>query len=163
MRTDKEIVARIHEVKDRDILGFEWPLLVTRLSFDLARPFLQKEATEVEWGKVVPRDHETVLSELKDYMPFAWEKANNCRGISAGRSIAHMRAWLWLLGEEDAAAGITDYNMYGKPELRAICEHYEIDWRALDNGRWVNNETEAYSGGGLSPDDVPDVNLEWES
>ena len=33
-------------------------------------------------------------------MTFAWDKANNERNLSAGRSINHFEVWLWLLGDE---------------------------------------------------------------
>ena len=71
---------------------------------------------------------------MQKYMDFAWDKANSRRGLSAGRSLSHMSAWLWLMGESTAADEIMDnhYN-YGKPWLRAICEAFGWDWREWDN------------------------------
>jgi hypothetical protein len=55
-----------------------------------------------------------------------------------------MQAWLWLLGDEyrGAVEELNDYDHYGKPQLRAICERLDIDWRSLDDGRWTNEEME---------------------
>jgi hypothetical protein len=73
-------------------------------------------------------------------MPFAWEKANDCRGLSANRSIEHMTAWLWMLGDDlaDKMDGLYEY--YGKPCLRAICEKYGCKWQQWDDGVWRNSE-----------------------
>jgi hypothetical protein len=92
---------------------------------------------------------------MHDYMSFAWDKANNCRGLSAGRSIDHMKAWLWLLGESEMAAKIAHFSHYGKPQLRAICERFGWDWRAWDDGEWRNNEDDD----GVKPEDVPAIDL----
>ena len=73
-------------------------------------------------------------------MGFAWDKANNRRGLSSGRSIDHMRTWLWLDGKDDLAEQIEDYEYYGKPQLVAVCNEYGIDWKQYDDGEWVNNE-----------------------
>ena len=80
-------------------------------------------------------------------MAFAWEKANHRRGISAGRSLDHMSAWLWLLGHDEAADAMLDHDHYGKPRLRAICEAFGWDWRQWDDGRWTNEE----QADGLAP------------
>ena len=34
----------------------------------------------------------------------------------------------------------------GKPQLAAICEHYGVDWRSLDDGQWVNDEGGRHAG-----------------
>jgi len=51
----------------------------------------------------------------------------------------HLVAWLWLDGK-DWAEEIEDYEYYGKPQLVRICEEYGIDWRALDDNQWRNDE-----------------------
>ena len=139
MRTDKEILDRIETLKHRDWLGTQTGDLASRLTFEAARPLLKDDATSDGW-EVLPRDRESVKAEMLDYMPFAWDKANSRRGISAGRSLDHMSAWLWLLGEDAAVDKIDDYSHYGKPQLRAICEAYDWDWRQWDDGRWANSE-----------------------
>jgi len=144
VRTQDEILAearRSIRVRE-DPFGTYLGELIMRLPFDVANEFLTVEATAEKFGDPKPCDDETVIGELREYMAFAWDKANNCRGLSAVRSLYHMKAWLWLLGEDDAATHLfDDYRFYGKPQLAAICEHYAIDWKALDDGNWTNDES----------------------
>lgn len=136
-RTQDEIAARVKTRKEQDFLGFETGEYLNYLDYAHAKEFLKPETTQEQWEKVralVKPPEDTI----KAYMPFAWDKANNCRGISAGRSISHMIAWLWLDGKDWAE--IEDYEYYGKPQLVRICEEYSIDWRNLDDGQWRNKE-----------------------
>lgn len=140
-RTAAEILARYEAIQDHDFLGTESSDLVLCLSYDEARPVLSRDVTRKTWtAGVLPRDPADVETRLREYMPFAWDKANGCRGLSAGRSMSHMSAWLWLMGHDEAADAVKEYSHYGKPQLRAICEHFGIDWEALDDGRWSNDE-----------------------
>lgn len=135
-RTQQEILDRIEEIREDDFFGFQTGDLICFLTFDNAKKRLNEGVTSEEWAQKI-----NPANCIKDYMPFAWDKANNCRGLSAGRSIEHMKAWLWLDGK-DALVGQMDdlYQYYGKPCLRAICEEYGIDWKSLDNNEWVNSE-----------------------
>lgn len=155
-RTTPEILAKIEKLKAEDFFGFATGDLISYLSFEEAKPFLKEGTTAEMWGAPLPRDHESVKSQIVDYMPFAWDKANNCRGISASRSISHMGTWLWMLGLDEASEQIQDYDRYGKPQLRQICEHFGVDWRALDDGEWRNDEMQ---DGGPPPESVPPLVL----
>lgn len=137
-RTQKEILARIKEIEPKDFFGFQSNDLLGFLTFENVKPWLKEGATEDKW------EQETdPVERIKDYMPFAWDKANNCRGLSAGRSIEHMKAWVWLDGNTDLFKQLEeDYEYYGKPHLVKVCEAYGIDWKPLDNDVWVNNEYE---------------------
>lgn len=141
MRTDAEIVARIEARREDDILGFEWPYYLMRLPYELAVPYLKPEALEEsakKWQQV-PRDHDSIRAEAIDYMAFAFDKANNCRGISAGRSISHYVAWLWLLGEDSWGDKLFDeYEWYGKDLLVRLCKFFGIDHRQWDDGLRTN-------------------------
>lgn len=137
MRTESEILDRIDVIADDDWLGTRRNELIPRLSFDKAKSFLKDSVTENEWLPR-PRDHEQIKKEMLEYMPFAWEKANNCRGISAARSIDHYKEWLWLLG--DCEIDLDSYELYGKPQLKRICAKYGWDWRQWHNGLSGNNE-----------------------
>lgn len=139
--TQDEIVARIKERESEDILGFEWQEYVVYLDYAHARPWLKPETTAETWG--VDRSEHTrdaVLATMLDYMPFAWEKANGCRGISSNRSVMHFIAWTWLAGDAEFCARLidsfeTDYHHYGKPQLELVCRHYGWDFAQWDNGR----------------------------
>lgn len=140
VRSDQEIVNRINDpaVAGRDFFGFERnDLIVGIQSFEYAKAFLKEGTTEEEWEKIrQPNDRETLLKTMLDYMPFAWEKANNCRGISASRSISHFQAWTWLAGEE--LEDMSGYQYYGKDELSKICEIYGWDPAQWDDGERTN-------------------------
>lgn len=135
MRTDAEILERIAARSAEDFFGFEANDLIVRLSFDAAKPLLKPEAEPDDW-KVQPRDREAVLAQMLEYMPFAWEKANGGRGISAGRSMHHYMAWTWLIGDD--FGDLTDYEYYGKDNLIRICEKYGWDHKQWDDGTRVN-------------------------
>jgi hypothetical protein len=139
MRTDEEIIARIRNRQEYDDLGWETSELIIRLPFEKAKSFLKPEVTAGEY-EVRPRDRDSILKAMLDYMPFAWDKANNCRGISAARSMCHYMAWTWLAGDD--FGDLLDYEFYGKPHLERICEHYGWDWKQWDDGRRRNSEEE---------------------
>ena len=132
MRTNDEILARIEAVKANDWMGTQISDLVVRLPFAKALPYLKPEVKEDDW-EVMPRDRETVLAEMLDYMPFAWDKANNERGVSASRSMNHYSAWVWLAGDD--LGDLTQYQFYGKDNLRRICKHYGWDVSQWENGQ----------------------------
>lgn len=142
MRTDQEILDRIEQVKGEDWLGTRVGELVTRLSFDAAKPLLKDDTKREEW-KVFFRDRDTILKEMLEYMEFAWGKAINCRGISASRSIEHYEEWIWLLGDDPKK--LPDYEHYGKEILKFICQKYGWDALKWDDGVRVNSESELYA------------------
>lgn len=132
-RTDEEIVARIAKLESSgtDWLGTERSDLIMRLPFNTAKPFLKDDAKEEEWEQL-PRDRNSVLKEALEYMPFAWDKANGCRGLSAGRSLNHYSAWAWLVKED--FGDLSDYEFYGKPQLVEICNRFGWDSSKWDDG-----------------------------
>ncbi len=139
MRTQDEIVTRIKAREANDILGFEVLEYVDYLDFEHARPYLKDEVTEDEWEG--PRSLTEVKDVMEEYMEFAWGKANNCRGISANRSISHYQAWLWLDGQHEMADNLMDnYEFYGKPQLEQVCEYLGLDHKQWDDGRRSNEE-----------------------
>ena len=145
IRTQAEIASRIVDLKTLDVFGFEISEYIEFLDFEHAKPYLKEDTTEEQWTSLKPT-REVVLAKMKEYLSFAWEKANNCRGISSSRSNSHYRAWIWLLGAEEAEALAIVFNdalyrYYGKPQLVAIAERYGWDWKQHDNDRWTNDET----------------------
>jgi len=137
MRTQEEIVKRFKTRKEHDMFGWEIHEYLDYLDYEHAKPFLKANTKEESWEieKMTPAE------KIKDYMKFAWGKANNCRGISAGRSLSHMVAWLWLDGQDEFLKEwneLRNYEYYGKPQLIAICEKYGIDWKQYDDGARTN-------------------------
>lgn len=80
----------------------------------------------------IPLTEEAVISEMQEYINFAYDKALSQRGISADRSIWKFKKWLWLL-EDDLLNGM-EYNQYGIPMLNAISKKYnlEVDHENID-------------------------------
>lgn len=141
-RSQDEIVAQIRSHREDDMLGFEIEEYVPYLDFAHAKEFLKPEITERKWMRNV-KTVKPPAEAIKAYMPFAWGKANGCRGISANCSIEHMIAWLWLDGKDWLRKEYDEnYEYYGKPQLVKICEEYNIDWKSLDDGEWRNSEDE---------------------
>jgi len=129
MKTKKEIIERYRKIKQDDLFGFTAEILLSRLSFDEAKEFLTEDAKAENW-KAEPFDEQTVLAEMKSYMEFAWSKVIDHRGLSASRSIEKMRAWLWLMGDDELleyADVDENYAQYGAPILMKICEKYGLD------------------------------------
>ena len=143
-RTAEEIVERVREIARLDLFGAERTDLLTYVPFESAKEFLKEGADQEEWDKeCLENTQQNIVKEIREYMPFAWDKANNARGLSANRSISHMRAWVWLLGHDELAKSLfDDYNNYGKPQLVQICELPEVnlDWRQWDDNHWSNSE-----------------------
>ena len=146
MRTQDEIVKRIDDRKPKDMFGFEWHEYIGYLDLEHAVQYLKDDhgMTTESWSKD-QADQGDIRTVMIDYMPFAFEKANNCRGISAGRSISHYVAWLWIEGTAEAESlseKIQDYDCYGKPQLEMICEHLGINPKEWDDGVRGNSEEE---------------------
>ena len=129
MRTPDEIVARIREIDS--FFGWTNEVLVPYLPWEWAREFLTPEGVKEHDGKWAARSQEeaAIKQEMLDYLPLAWEKAEDQRGLSAGRSIEKMCAWLWLLGDEEALAFAEDegsnYRPYGVSILAYLSRRYD--------------------------------------
>ena len=132
-KTDEQIVARVSERAPFDWMGIEQSDLIVRLPLELATPFMNSKPDT--WEQL-PRDRESLLKEMLDYMPFAWDKANCGRGLSAGRSMSHYSAWTWLAGDD--LGNLTTYEFYGKDNLVRICQFYGWDHAQWDDGVRTN-------------------------
>ena len=141
IRTQEEIVSRIEEIKDGDFFGFQTGDLIQCLDYDHAKPYLKEDCTKEDWDEdrtEFTRDY--IINKMENYMPFAWDKANNCRGISAGRSMDHYTAWMWLIGDDGKLGDLLDYQFYGKDNLVAICNLYGWDHSKWDDGTRTNTD-----------------------
>jgi len=124
MRTVEEIKERINKKKQWDLFG----TIVDLIEFlppEHAKPFLKEDANVEDFVKEYTK--ENVIKEIKNYLPFAYDKAEGARGLSSGRSIMHFCHWLWLLEDHELLAFVEDddnYPMYGFPMLQKIAEKY---------------------------------------
>ncbi len=141
MRTERDIINRVKDIAEDDFFKWQSNDLLYYVSWDClleVRDEKEAKATQAEWAE---RPAQNLKDEIIEYLPFAWDKANNCRGISSSRSIEHLLAWAWL--HSDALyEGLTnvEYEFYGKPQLVFISEAFNVDWKELDNGQWGNDE-----------------------
>lgn len=137
-RTSAEIKARYEQVSPR-FLDFQGGDLLPYMDYEDAKPFLKEGVTAQELADA--RDSlGGPIKETIDYLPFAWEKANDCRGLSAGRSVDHLKAWLWLAGYDVDDDFDRRYQYYGKPCLVTASELVGFDWLAHDDRQWRNDE-----------------------
>jgi hypothetical protein len=137
-RTSAQIKARYEQVSQR-LLDFQGSDLLPYMDYEDAKPFLKEGVTAEQLSEA--RDSlGSPLEEALKYLPFAWEKANNCRGLSAGRSVDHLKAWLWLAGYNVDGDFDRRYEYYGKPCLVTASALCDFDWRAHDDMKWRNDE-----------------------
>jgi hypothetical protein len=137
VRTCSEIINRIELLKDSDFFGFDVAFLARYLPVELALPYIES-ATEDDGWVQTPNDRTSLISEMLHYMPFAWGKAKDFRGLSARRSMSHYMTWLWLLGDDISI--FDNYEYYGKDILCKICERYGWDAKQWDDGVRLNSE-----------------------
>ena len=142
MRSAEEIIARLSDpsVQDRAFFGTETSDLLSVLTKDEQVAYKQQL---LDMGASLgyesqPRDRESLLKTMLGYMPFAWEKANSYRGLSALRSMSHYMAWTWLAGDD--FGDLSDYEFYGKDHLVKICNHYGWDSSQWDDNIRLNEE-----------------------
>lgn len=138
MKTEQEIVERLRDKSDggQYLFDFRREVWTSYLSPESVMEFvkLKEGVTEDEFKKSWEEesrsvlDRETLLKNMADYMAFAWEKAENHRGLSSQRSIQKMEAWLWLLGDDETLKAVEEapYENYGTPKLAVICKRYEL-------------------------------------
>jgi len=142
MRTQQEILDRIIVASKRDSFGFEWHEYLEALTRKSARSLvgtLLKDDIDLKKWKYLFHYDNDIKTRCIEYMPFAWEKANGCRGISAARSLMHYKAWLWLMGS-DEFEDIDEYQFYGKDNLITICQYLGLDAKQWDDGERSNEE-----------------------
>ena len=132
MRTMDEIVERMKE-KQKEVLSFAPEVLIEYLDWEHIKPFLKEsvraEAVGAEAFDTITLTRENVISEMRDYMKFAWTKVEDHRGLSAGRAVEKMETWVWLLGDEEVSKRLdaAGYAQYGAPKLAVVCEVYGFD------------------------------------
>jgi hypothetical protein len=130
LRTDAEIEHHLNNRPTKgDLFDFGGTVLLCFLPYGVAREHLKPGVTEKEWESArMQPTRAVVLGEMREYIDFAFEKANGERSISALRSPQKYQAWLWLLGDEELAEEIGSYTNYGLPQLRAINAKYGLGY-----------------------------------
>ena len=72
---------------------------------------------------------ETVITRLTSDLSFAFEKALNKRGLSAGMMFSVIKMWMWVLDEHEDLVNWSDddYAQYGLPYLKAVALRYNLE------------------------------------
>lgn len=107
---------------------------LSRLTKFIPQEDLSHFGFEVEEGcthEPIDFTRENVLNELEEDLEFAFEKALNRRGISAGLMYEVVRMWNWIL--EEGLEDFDDYPMYGLPLFKATAIKYGFDNPIGDN------------------------------
>jgi hypothetical protein len=135
-RTNEEIAVFLRQRVEEPILfDFCSSDLMAYLSYPYAKEFIKPDVTEEQWNAALPttalpRDEAGLRAAIREYLPFAFDKCDNERGLSAIRSIQHFEAWVWLLGDEEAIAFLANsdnYEPYGRPMLQYLDNRYSAD------------------------------------
>lgn len=146
VRAQSEILSRIEAVKEQDIFGVMATDLTMHLEHGHAISLAGTGLTAVskaEWDSLRSSTCLDPMQAMASYLSFAWGKANDCKGLSAIRSIHHMSAWLWLAGFDELLEELEDYQYYGKPQLVMCSVLCSVDWQKHDDGRWTNDSESA--------------------
>lgn len=135
MRTQGDILARIKSAEGEDFLGFRRDVLIDALDYEHAKQYLKPDVTAEQWAESQLTTDEKTLDALKSYLEFAWSKAEDHRGISAGRSIEKLTEYAWLLGRDDVVHDIeaAPYPQYGCPKLAVVARAFALPIPDSDN------------------------------
>ena len=108
--------------------------LLRYLTYDEAVEYLGdvfKEGAKDKWGEPQTWDEETVTQHIRDSLEFAFEKALEQRGISAGLMHTVMLMWLWVMQDQELLDEC-HYTNYGLPYLYRIRDKHfpdmEVAW-----------------------------------
>lgn len=144
MKTQLEIVARIQERYLEDFLLCETKVYLEYIDFERAKPILAEISPDITGEGWQVRDQAHILKDMEEYMSYAWQKANDRRGIGITKCINHYAAWIWLLGDSAFAEEVDrelneNYRFYGKEILILICNKYGWDYSQYDDGIRTND------------------------
>lgn len=127
-----EVKFKYESIKAQDFLGFSAEAYLPFMNWEDAKEYYKEEfrqkvdSGEIKYTNVII---EEAAQDFLDYMNFAWDKAQNMRGISASRSIEKLSAMLYCMNRADLAEEIQReelYNPYGAPALINICKKMRI-------------------------------------
>lgn len=126
IRTQDEILARINYLADNapseDFLGFRQEVLIGALDLEHVNVLAAARGAD----EIPAADYESAaqIEAALSYLEFAWGKAADHRGISAGRSVQKLAEWAWLFGLDDVVHQMTEgpYQNYGAPALKVFAE-----------------------------------------
>lgn len=134
MRTKEEILERLNSDESDDLFGTQREDLICLLDYESAIPYLDPVYVKAMADGTCPEDEKwstiDVRTQIIEYLPFAFDKARERRGLAAGTSLLHFRTWIWFDDEafyNEILPKIEDYKDYGYSALETISKHYNIE------------------------------------
>lgn len=118
-------LQQIKRYKEKTMDGRDMSRLIEFIpEADLADMEIELKPEYVGKHQHSPLTRENVLKHLESDLAFAFEKALDKRGISAGWMRDVVLMWVWVLDDE---LPVTDYAQYGLPTLKAVALKYGFD------------------------------------
>ena len=116
-------LEQLKDYKSNTLTGRDITRLVNYLPESML-PHFGVELKEEYVGKhePLPLTRENVLKNLESDLEFAFEKALDQRGISAGEMHSVIMMWNWIL--EDGLENVDTYAQYGLPLLKMTAVKY---------------------------------------
>ena len=124
MKTIEEILSYESQTLD----GRDLSRLASFMTLEqLGRMGLKLDTPEGWVVREYTRD--AVLEFLKGDLAFAFEKALDQRGLSAGMMFSVIKMWMWVLDEHEDLINWSDdnYAQYGLPLLKAVAVRYGLE------------------------------------
>ena len=120
MRTVNEIKERVEQQLEDSIES----VMIQLCRMHPLQEYVPEFYIKGHQDKATLLTRENIIAQMQDYIDFAFEKAENQRGISAERSIWKFKQWLWVL--EDDSIPMDNYCDYGIGILKCIAEKYKL-------------------------------------
>lgn len=131
MKNLNDLIDAVKNYKEQfpeDVLCFGQSDLLEFIPYEHVKDLVNDDVTEEAWNKDITQPtEENIRKKIISYMDFAIGKAEDHRGLSAGRSINHFQTWTWILGDYDKIDW-KNYANYGAPILKQLCELYSISF-----------------------------------
>lgn len=122
MLTKEQVLSAIKNGRGSDCIdGRDYSRLAAFLDSEHFS-FLGLELKEGGTHAPINWTEENILEQLKGDLDFAFEKALDKRGLSAGLMHSVVKMWLWIL--EDDLQYHSKYAHYGLPLFKAVAEKY---------------------------------------
>lgn len=94
--------------------------------------------------EAIPFTRENILLQLEKDLSFAFDKALNCRGLSASCMFGVIQMWNWILDEGLADFDEENYAQYGLPLFKATAVKYGFPNPIGDDDGSEEHYTEDY-------------------
>lgn len=113
--------------KPKCIDGRDLGRVIRYIKFNDIKDLLKDDVDESEWNKtILDFTEENVLNQLSDDLEFAFEKALNKRGLSAGIMYETIKTYMYIL-EDEELLDFSDYAQYGLPLFKAVAVKYDFE------------------------------------